>query len=113
MRTDLQYDLCPGCGEIKPQGLFPTIMHSCPANTFIYRKTTFTMRMFNELCGGRSPMQSFKDLLHFNYFAAMPDYETVSYMDRFIYSVCRDTDIAAMKRLRAYIELEEEFNAKY
>lgn len=58
-------------------------------------------------------MQSFRDLLNFQYFKAMPGQETASNFDKKVYSWCRDSDIAAMKRLRAYIELEEEFNSKY
>jgi hypothetical protein len=122
MRNDLQYDLCPGCGEIHPAqlGLIPLINHSCPANTYTYRMYggAAVMRMLNDLFmsmdGKRtSVMQPFYDLLKFDTFKAMPNFETASYMDKFIYSVTRDMDVAAMKRLRAYVELEEDFNAKY
>lgn len=30
-------DLCLGCAEQKPEGLLPTVMHSCPLNTVTYR----------------------------------------------------------------------------
>jgi hypothetical protein len=74
-------------------------------------------KMWNDMVaviyGGRTTMQDFYDLLEFDSFKAMPDFETASYMDKFIYSVSRDMDVAAMKRLRAYVELEEDFNAKY
>jgi hypothetical protein len=119
MRDDLQYDLCPGCGEIQPKGILPTVMHDCPGNVYHYRMNAGMgfMRMFREMFiqmdGGRSSMQDFHDLLKFDTFKAMPNFETASYMDKFIYSVTRDMDVAAMKRLRAYVELEEDFNAKY
>ena len=120
MRDDLQYDLCPGCGEIQPKGIFPAATHICPGNTYTYRMYggAAVMRMLNDLFmlmdGKRtSVMQPFYDLLKFDTFKAMPNFETASYMDKFIYSVCRDADVAAMKRLRVYVELEEDFNAKY
>ena len=121
MRDDLQYDLCPGCGEIHPKllGLIPNIIHCCPGNIFSYRVYGGAgfMRMLNDLFasmhGGVTSMQSFYDVLKFDTFKAMPNFETASYMDKFIYSVCRDADVAAMKRLRAYVELEEDFNAKW
>ncbi len=87
--------------------------------TFQYRMTggMSFMRMWNDMFaamyGGRTSMQSFYDLLEFESFKRMPNFEAASYMDRFIYSTVRDIDVAAMKRLRAYIELEEDFNSKY
>ncbi len=114
MRHELQYDLCPGCGEEKPIGLIPTVMHDCPLNTVIYYSSAkFSIRHFHNLVSGKDPLQPFKDLLHFPYLKAMPDFETASETDRRIYQVCRDSDIRTMKRLRAYIELEERFNASY
>jgi hypothetical protein len=119
MRDDLQYDLCPGCGEIAPQGILGVVSHVCPGNTYMYRMPVGMgfLRMFRDMVmqmdGGRSSMQPFYDLLKFDTFKAMPNFETASYMDKFIYSVCRDADVAAMKRLRAYVELEEDFNAKW
>jgi hypothetical protein len=120
MRDDLQYDLCSRCGSYHVHiGLIPTITNECASEMVVYRMAggMSFMRMWNdilaEMSGGRRSMQDFYDLLKFDTFKAMPNFETASYMDKFIYSVCRDADVAAMKRLRAYVELEEDFNAKY
>ena len=114
MRDDLQYDLCPGCGEEKPVGLIPTAMHDCPLNTVIYYSSAkFSIRHFHNLVSGKDVLQPFKDLLHFPYLQAMPNFKTASEIDKIIYSICRDSDIKTMKRLRAYIELEAKFEASY
>jgi len=113
MRDDLQYDLCLGCAEKAPKGLFPTIMHSCPLNTVEYKVRPFKMRMFKSIFTGKDDLQSFKDLLQFDTFKAMPNYQTASDLEKKIFSHERELDIKTMKRLRAYIKLEEDFNYKY
>lgn len=120
MRDDLQYDLCPGCAEPVPvnAGILYHTTHTCPLNTYTYRNTgRFTIRQFANLMfymdGGQHEMQQFKDLLDFPYFKAMPNFETASDLDKRIYGLIRDMEVKQMKRLRAYIELEEEFNSKY
>ncbi len=114
MRNDLQYDLCPGCGELKPEGLFASINHSCPLNTVIYYSSAkFSIRHFHNLVSGKDELKSFRSLFHFEYLRAMPEFENASEMDKRIYSICRESDIRSMKRLRAYMELEERFEASY
>lgn len=114
MKHELQYDLCSGCGEKKPLGIIAAAMHDCPLNTVMYYSSTkFSIRHFHNLVSGEDPLRPFKDLLHFPYLNAMPDFETASETDRRIYQVCRDSDIRTMKQLRAYVELEERFNASW
>lgn len=114
MRDDLQYDLCPGCGELKPVGLIPTVLHDCPLNTVIYYNSSkFSIRSFQNMVRGKDELQSLKELLYFPYLQAMPDFETASEIERRIYSICRDSDLRTMKRLRAYVELEAKFEASY
>jgi hypothetical protein len=123
MRDDLQYDLCEKCGEYhntEGWGILERVSHPCGGETHTYRMLVghSFLRMFNEMIrqmygSGRSAMQDFYDLLVFPSFKKMPNFENASYMDKFIYSVTRDMDVAAMKRLRKYIELEEDLNAKY
>jgi hypothetical protein len=116
VRNDLQYDLCVGCGERSPvgQGILAMVTHYCPLNTFTYRTTgKFTIRKFQDLVAGRDSLQSFKDLLDSPYFKAMPNFETASDLEKKIYSLCRDLDVRAMKRLRKYIALEDDFDAKW
>ena len=114
MRTDLQYDLCPGCGERAPVGLMAAIEHACPLNTITYYCTAkFSIRQLRDLLAGVDTLYRFRELLRFGHFRAMPNFETASEIDKIIYRVCRESDIRSMKRLRAYIELEEKFNASY
>lgn len=115
MRDDLQYDLCLGCAEKSPkgQGIIAMATHCCPLNTVIYRKSSFRIRHFHQILTGNSDMDSFKDLLHYPYFDKMPTFDTATDSEKRIYGFCRDTEISAMKRMRAYIELEEDLNAKY
>jgi len=114
MKDELQYDLCPGCGEHKPVGLLPSIMHSCPLNTVIYYSSAkFSIRHIHNIVSGKDPLQPFKDLLHFPYLKAMSGFETASIIDKKIYRICRESDLRSMKRLRAYIDLEERFNASW
>lgn len=112
---DLQYDLCLGCAEKSPegQGIIAIVTHHCPLNTVIYRKLNFKIRHFHQLLTGKSDMDSFKNLLYYPHFDRMPNFKTATESERRIYGYCRDTEISAMKRMRAYIELEEEFNSKY
>lgn len=111
MRNDLQYDLCPGCGERSPRGIIEHVQHSCPLNTFTYYVSKFSIRQFHHLVSGESPLLPFQELLYFKHFQAMPGFDTASEIDKIIYSICRDSDIRTMKRLRAYIELEWKFDA--
>lgn len=121
MRDDLQYDLCPDCGESIPvnAGILYHVSHPCHGATYTYRMlgSISLFKMFNDVVaaayGGRSSMQSFYDLLHFPYLKKMPDFETATESEKRIYGFIRDAEIREMKRLRAYIELEEAFNEKY
>lgn len=113
MRTDLEHTLCLGCGELSPvgQGILAIASHVCPLSMVTYRPGRFKLSDLWCLFGGRNPMQSFKDLLVFPHFEKMP--EGLDYMERFIYSLERDMEIKQMKRLRKYIELEQEFYDKW
>lgn len=115
MIEELKYDLCEGCGEIKPRGLFDIINHSCPANTVTLYAGKFGVRHFRELFEKfeGTYIDPFDGLLDFKYFKAMPNYETASELDKRIYAVCRESDIRSMKRLRAYLELEKQFDVKH
>lgn len=111
----LKYDLCEGCGERSPEGngILALVTHICPGNTFTYRTGKFTLRKFQDMVTGKNGLQPFRDLLHFKYFKAMPNFETSSCLEKKIYWLCRDLELRHMKRLRAYIELEEEFDSKW
>lgn len=113
MRDDLEYELCLGCAEIKAHGIFWHITHCCPLNTVSYRPGSFRIRHLRQLFAGERDMDCFNELLKFDSFNAMPDYENSSILDKKIYRHIRDLDIRTMKRLRAHIELEEAFAAKY
>lgn len=113
MRDDLQYDLCLGCGEKAPEGLIAFVRHSCPANIVSYYRSNFSMRKLNNIMTGKDDLSSFKALLVFPYFKRMPNFDTATATEKMIYGICRDSDIRTMKRLRAYIELEEKFDASY
>jgi len=121
MRDDLHCDVCSGCGETIPinAGILYHATHACPLNIVKYRMPVGMSflrmwdEMVSEMVGKGDSMRPFRDLLNFPYLKKMPDIQTASIIDRIIYSHCRDSDIRTMKRLRAYIELEEDFNAKY
>lgn len=115
IREDLQYDLCLGCGEISPRdrGIIAMVTHICLLNTFTYRNGSFKLRHFRQLITGVTDTDSFKALLYYPHFAKMPNFDRATDSEKRIYGFCRDTEIAAMKRLRAYIELEEQFAMKY
>lgn len=137
MRTDLDKDLCIGCGEISPlgQGIIAYASHSCAANTYTYRMM-HGMSMFRSLqyvLNGESEMKSFEDLLVFPHFHAYSTSVncTIAYdpatdrtmitsvvaiehpLDKILYSHARDFEVKTMKRIRAWIDIEEEFNCKY
>lgn len=111
----LKDDLCIGCGEKRPKGLMEYCTHNpaCQLSTFVYRKRRFQLKHLEEMISGIVPMSPFRELLDFDYFDAMPDFETASTIDKILYYHARQSDIRTMKRLRAYIELEEELDAKY
>lgn len=113
IRNDLQYDLCVGCGEIAPKGLIQMAQHCCPANTIIIYYSSFKLRHFNNLLNDIDELASFRGLLCFDHFKAMPDFDEATDLDKIIYSICRESEIRVMKRLRRYIELEEKFQAKW
>jgi hypothetical protein len=113
---ELQYDICEGCGERTPegQGIIAWVMHQCPLNTVIYRGPgKFGMRHLREMFGDRRALQSFYDLLHFPYFKAMPFFEMADTLEKKSYYWAREAEIKQMKRLRSYVELEEELNMKW
>jgi hypothetical protein len=114
MRDDLQYDLCPGCGEKSPRGIIELVTHACAMNTVIYyHSSKFSLRQLHNAFTGKNELQSFEDLLQFEHLRAMPSFNTATEIEKRIYGVCRDSDIRTMKRLRAYIELERKFDASY
>lgn len=114
MRTDLQQILCIGCGEIQPQGLIATVMHSCPKNQVNYfGGARFSFRQLANAISGIDVLQPFKDLLKFEHFNAMPDFENASTIDKILFSIARDSDIRTMKSLRKYIFLEDELDSKW
>lgn len=110
---DLQYDLCSGCGEKAPKGFIESVMHVCPGNTITYRAKSFKLWDWENLFTGRHPLQSFYDLLHYPHLRAMSNFDTATNLEKKIYSLCRYTELSAMKRMRDYIKLEEEFDSKY
>lgn len=115
-KDPLEYDLCPGCGEIHPagEGMLAALQHRCAINVVTYRSSRFKLSDFQSIFGGgRKSLQSFYDLLIYPHFKKMHNYETASMAERNIYRIVRETEVAAMKRMRAYIELEEDFYAKY
>ena len=107
----LKYDLCIGCGEIEPKGLIPTIMHSCPKNQVNYWGSSFKLRHFKNLLSGVDELQSLKDLLKFPHFKAIK--EIVHPLDEMLYAYARELEIKMMKRLRIWIDIEDEFNYKF
>lgn len=113
---ELQYDLCEGCGERSPkdQGIIAWVSHVCPLNTVIYRgPLRFGIRHLREMFEGRRALQSFYDLLRFPHFKAMPFFGMASTLEKKSYYWAREAEIKHMKRLRAYVELEEELNLKW
>ena len=111
MSEDITKELCIGCGEYKPRGLLPSINHSCALNTFTYRVGKFGMRQLMSLFSKRDEMQSFKDLLVFPHFNAIE--KSIHPLDEMLYLHARQFEIKQMKRVRAWIEIEEDFNSKY
>jgi hypothetical protein len=55
----------------------------------------------------------FEGLLDFPHFKAMPNYETASWVEKNCYSLARDMEIKQMKRMKAYLQLEEDLMYKY
>lgn len=114
-KDPLEYDLCPGCGEIHPagEGYLAALQHHCALNTVTYRRGSFKLADLESIFGGRKPLQSFYDLLQYPHLKKMHNFETASVTERNIYRIIREAEVAAMKRMRAYIELEEDLYAKY
>lgn len=112
MKTDITKELCLGCGEEKPEGLIPTIMHSCALNQITYTgnySNGYFWRSLHDLFGRKgNRMQSFENLLLFPHFKPI---ETISHpLDEMLYSHARLFEIKQMKRLRNWIEIEQRFD---
>lgn len=115
IRNDLQFDLCIGCGEIAPKGIISHIQHDCPLNNVViyFSSANFSFRHFSNLFNNIDELKSFRELLDFPHFKAMPDFDRATMIEKIIYSICREDEIKAMKRIREYIQLEEKFQAKW
>ncbi len=115
-------DLCLGCGKKQALGLFGMIEHQCPLNTVTYRPYLMLgslsfMRMFNSMVEqlyGKPKVDILKSLLTYEYlphFKGFPD--VPKSLDELFWSHARELEIKQMKRIRAWIEIEDEFAAKY
>lgn len=116
MRNDLQHDLCTGCGEWHDMsmGLIPFVNKTgCTANVVVYRPFHFSIRKFHNILSGKDEMSDFKNLLNFTHLKKMPDLDTATELDKKIYSICRDSDLRSLKRMRDYIYLEQEYYDNY
>lgn len=115
IREDLQFDFCGICEKVHPKGMgiIERISLPCTGNRVTYRPGSLTLRKLINAIRGTDPLESFGPLLKFNHLKAMPDYESASQLDKIIYSICREDDVKTLKRMREYIELEEEFDSKY
>lgn len=116
MRNDLQYDLCTKCGEWhddSDKGIWWQLNHPCAGNRITYRIMTGRagMEIFNSLFAEH--VDPFEGLLDFPHFKAMPDYETASWLEKNCYSLARDMEVKQMKRMKAYLQLEEDLMYKY
>ena len=123
--TPTIYDkLCLGCGEISPdgQGLFAMIEHKCPLNTVIYRPQRFKLSMFEDILyamDGRQKPNTLKDLLtyeHFPHFSCIGTHLRPMQkhpLNNSLYAFAREYEIKQMKRIRAWIEIEDAFEATY
>lgn len=115
IREDLEFDYCGICDKVHPRGMgiIERISLPCCGNKIMYRPGSFTLRKLANAIMGVNPMESFKSLLKFNHLQAMPDYKTASELDKLIYSIGREDDIRTLKRMMAYVKIEEEFDSKY
>lgn len=86
------------------------IQHSCALNQVTYRGGGLSLRVLIDFFARRNPIQELKDmLLVYPHFKKMPNYSTASLLDKKIYAIIREMEIKQMKRMRAYIDIEEEY----
>lgn len=112
---DLQYDLCLGCGErhSMENGILAALQHHCAINTITYKPNRFKISDLEVMMGGPNPLQSLYDLISFPHFKKMPGFGGASWIEKNSYRLAREMEIKQMKRMRQYIELEEDFYYKY
>jgi len=112
MRDDLQHDLCPKCAlyhNDESRGIYWRMTNPCAGHRHTYRIMTGRagMELFRQLFSEYK--DPFEGILEFEHFKAMPNYETATWLERNCYSLARDLDVKIWKRMKAYLELEEEF----
>ena len=115
MSTDsfenLKYEV-NAVGEIeKPMGILERVMNH--GREYTYMTGAFGMSEFKRLIKMMNPLHCFDDLFDLQYLKPMPNFETATIFDKICYHYARQSDIRTMKRLRAYVELENEFYYKY
>lgn len=116
MRSDLEHDICPKCGEWHDdtgKGIWWQLSNPCADNRRTYRVLTGRagMEIFRQLFSEhRDP---FDGLLEFGHFKAMPNYKEATWLERNCYSLVRDMEVKQMKRMKAYLQLEEDLMYKY
>jgi len=118
MRDDLQWDICEKCGEVHKEegniGIWARMNNSCYSNHSTYRMMTGRagMELLRAAIGipNRDP---FEGLLEFEHLKAMPNYKEASWLERNCFSLARDMEIKQLKRMKAYLQLEEEMMYKY
>lgn len=111
MFENLKYDINAFTGEIeKPMGIIEQVMKG--GREYTYMTGSFGMAEFKKIIKMMNPLHCFDDLFNFQYLKPMPDFDTATTIEKIIYNHCRESDIRTMKRLRAYVELENEFYYK-
>jgi hypothetical protein len=124
MVDNLQFDLCEKCGEIHPEGvgIWAMMTNPCHSNQVTYqimggRKMIQAISNMMALQYGteeyEDDVQTLKDLLVFPHFKKMENFETASWLERNNYSLMREYEVKQMKRLKAFIKLEDTFSYKY
>jgi hypothetical protein len=113
---DIHQKLCVGCAELSPEGngLFAMIQHSCALNTIKYRPKHFYARHLWYAITGFDPLKQIKELVSVN---SLPHFNSIQKikhpLDEMLYEHARQWEIKFMKRVRNFIELEEDLNSKY
>lgn len=109
----LKYGIDSITGEIiKPfGGIIDAIRNG--GREYTYMTGSFGMAEFKRLVRVLDPLHCFDDLFNFQYLKPMENFETATIIDKICYHHARQSDIRTMKRLRSYVELENEFYYKY
>jgi len=121
MRNDLEHDICPKCGEWHDdtgKGIWWQLSNPCAGHTQEYRMLTGRagMALIKEalsMLGYEETRYTFAGLLEFEHFKAMPNYKEATWLERNCYSLARDMEVKQMKRMKAYLQLEEDLMYKY